>query len=213
MFQCWVFFALEFSFTQIYVAFRLKIGQRVRLRQRFIIFQLNSIISTSEMALFKKFFFRCSLYFGQIPSFWPSKWNFFRKFLFWCSFYFTMEFKFAQIHAAFQLELGQRWWLLRRFIIFSVKFHVSASEMAFYSKIFLSVFILFCVEIHIDTNLYCFSIGDGSITKTSLEVLRFSAKFHHVGLQNKNFSENFHFGIHFILRQNSNSHKCMQLFN
>ena len=74
-----------------------------------------------------------SSFFCQIPSFRPPKWNFFRKFSFWCSFYFTPKFKFAQIYAAFQLVMGQRWWILRRFIIFSVKFLVLDSEMVSFS--------------------------------------------------------------------------------
>ena len=118
LFRCWVFLALVFKFTQICAAVRLKIGQRVRLRQRFILFQPNSIVSASKMA-------------------------FFQKFLFWCSFYFAPKFRFANICAAFRLEMGQWSRLFKRFIFFWRNSIVLASEMAFvWNFLFRSCFIL-----------------------------------------------------------------------
>ena len=94
LFRCSLFFwAPEFRFAQICVAFRLEMGQRVRLHKRFIIFQLNSIVSAYEMAFFWKFSFECS--------------------------FFSPKFRFMQIYAAFQLEIGQQVGLHRRYIIFN----------------------------------------------------------------------------------------------
>ena len=104
------FFAPKFSLRQISATFRLEIGRWVGLPRRILIFQPNSIVSAYGMA-------------------------FFQKNLFWCSFYFALEFKFKQICAAFQLEMGQRTRLRKRFIIFQVNSMVSASEITFFQKL------------------------------------------------------------------------------
>ena len=96
-------------------------GQRARPRWWFIIFQPNSIVSANEMAFFWKFLFRCS-------------------------FYFALEFKFTQICAAFQLEIGQQARLRKSFIVFQPNSIVSASEMTFFQKLLIRCSFYFAPE-------------------------------------------------------------------
>ena len=100
------FFAPIFIFEQICAAFRLEMGQRVRLYKRFIIFR-------------------------QILSFQPPQWHFFESFPFGACIFFALEFIFVQICVAFRLELGQRAGIHRRFIVLPNSI-VSASKMAFF---------------------------------------------------------------------------------
>ena len=96
---------------------------------------------------------------------------------------------------------------------FLAKFHSFGLRNGMFSKIFVLLLVLFCARIQIRTNLCSFLIENRLMSKTLPEVLRFLAKFHYFGLRNEIFFENFCFGALFILLQNSNSHKFMQLFD
>ena len=74
---------------------------------------------------------------------------------------------------------------------FSAKFYHFGLQNGIFSKIFVSVLVLFYTEIQIRTNLSSFSIGNGSTSKTPEEVHRFSTKLHRFGLQNGIFSKIF----------------------
>ena len=120
----------------------MEIGQQARLCQWFIIFQPNSIVSAYGMAFFQKNLYRCS-------------------------FYFALEFKFTQICAAFQLEIGQRAWLRKSFTVFQPNFIVLGSEMTFFQKLsilcsfyfaskfwFTQIYVAFWLEIGQGARLY-----------------------------------------------------------
>ena len=123
---------------------------------------------------------------------------FFPKFSFRCSFYFVPEFRFTQICAAFQLEMGQQARLHLRFFVFRPNSIILASEMKFFPKIFILVLILFCARIQIRTNVCSFSIGCGSKMMSAEEVHRFSAKFH-VSAPKKAFFKKILFRCSFYL--------------
>ena len=118
---CSFCFALEFKFKQICAAFQLEMGQRTRLRKRFIIFQVNSMVSASEITFFQKLSIRCS-------------------------FYFEPEFRFTKIYAAFWLEIGKRARFCKRLIIFQPNSIVSDSEIAFFQKFLFWCFFYFALE-------------------------------------------------------------------
>ena len=142
---CSFCFALEFKFKQICAAFQLEMGQRTRLRKRFIIFQVNSMVSASEITFFQKLSIRCS-------------------------FYFEPEFRFTQIYAAFWLEIGKRARFCKRLIVFQPNSIVFGLWNSIFSKIFVLVLVLLCVGILIRLNLCSFSIGNRSIRMTPEEV-------------------------------------------
>ena len=60
----------------------------------------------------------CSSFFGQIPLFRPRGIFFLKIFISVLFFFFASKFRFGQIFEAFQLEMGQRPRLHRRFIVF-----------------------------------------------------------------------------------------------
>ena len=180
----------------MYAAFWLDVGQRWWLLRRFIVFWPNSMFLPPKWLFSKIFVSvivlfcsgiqirtnLCSFFIGngstrmtleEVHCF-SAKfhrfgfWNgiFYWKFSFQCSFYFASKFRFAQICAAFRLEMGQWAWLYRRFFVYRPNSIVSVYKMAFFSKIFISVLILFCAEKQIRTNLCSCSTGNGSTRKT-----------------------------------------------
>ena len=122
LFCCSFCFALELKFTQICAAFQLEMGQRARLRKRFIIFQPNSIVSASEMTFFQKLLIRCSI------SFVPKS-------------------RFSQIYATFWLEIGKRARFHKRLIILRPNSLVSAFKITFFLEINILVLVLFYARI------------------------------------------------------------------
>ena len=110
LFCCSFGFALEFKFKQICADFQLEMGQRTRLRKRFIIFQQNSMVLASEITFFQKLSIRCS-------------------------FYFEPEFRFTQIYATFWLEIDKWARFCKRLIIFRPNSIVSAFEITFFCKL------------------------------------------------------------------------------
>ena len=128
----------------------------------------------------------------------PLIWHFFPKFSCRCSFYFVPEFILTQMCAVFRLEMGQQPRLHWRFFVFRPNSIILASEMKFFLKIFILVFILFCARIQIHTNVCSFSIGCGSKMMNPEEVHRFSAKFH-VSAPEMAFFQKFSFRCSFIL--------------
>ena len=89
----------------MYEAFQLEMGQRARLHRMFIVFRPYSIVSASKIAFFLE------------------------NFRFGALFFFASKFRFAQICAAFRLEMGQRARLYRMFIVFQINSIFSATEM------------------------------------------------------------------------------------
>ena len=110
-----------------------------------------------------------SSFFGQIPSFWPPNWLFSANFHFGAR---ASKFRFAQICAAFRLEMDQRAGLHKRFIVFRPNSTFSASEMSFFQKFSFRRLFYLC----------SFSVGNGSTSRAPLEVHNFLAKFHSFNL-------------------------------
>ena len=110
-------------FAQICVAFRLEMGQWERLQRRFLVFRPNSIVLPSKITLFRKFSFQRSCYVLQ-------------------------EFRFAQIFQLFDWN-----WVNEQDPVGGLSFFsqiVLFRPMRWlFSKIFVSVLILFCVGIQI----------------------------------------------------------------
>ena len=77
---------------------------------------------------------RGSSFFGQIPSFRPSKWHFFQIFVSEVVFFFTPEFILRQICATFRLEIGQSEGLPWRIIVFQPNSIVLVIKMAFFKN-------------------------------------------------------------------------------
>ena len=100
-----------------------------------------------------------------------------------------------------------------RFIVYWPSSIVLTSKMAFFSKIFVLILVLFYTGIQIHTVLCSFSIRNGSTSRTPQKVHHFSAKSHRFDLRNSIFFKNFRFDARFILRQNSDLCKLVQLFD
>ena len=97
---------------------------------------------------------------------------------------------------------------------FSAKFYRFGLQKGIFSKILVSVVILFCARIQIQANLYSFSIGNGLTSRTPQDAHHFSAKFHRFGLRNGIFFKSFILLlVFFFLLQNSNWHKFVQFFD
>ena len=96
---------------------------------------------------------------------------------------------------------------------FSAKFYHFGLQKGIFSKILVSVVILFCARIQIQANLYSLSIGNGLTSRTPQDAHHFSAKFHRFGLRNGIFFKSFILLLVFFLRQNPNWHKFVQFFD
>ena len=167
-------------------------GQRARLHRMFIVFRPNSIVSATEMAFF-----------------------FFENFHF-SDFFSCIGIQVRANLWSFSIGNGSTAKCPSEVLYLSAKFHRFGSEMAFFLKIFISVSFFFWRRNSGSrkfVKLFNWKRVNG---QESIRGSSFSAKFHRFGLRNgislKIYVSVLSFFILF-LRQNSSSHKLVQLFD
>ena len=94
---------------------------------------------------------------------------------------------------------------------FLAKFHhYGLRNGIFFENFHFGALVFFCNRIQIRVNLCCFSIGNGSTSKTSQEVHRFWPNSIISASEMAFLIENFHFGASYVLHRNLDSRKFVQ---